>query len=294
MKQILASLMMLIATTVSAQTITAIVTMPPGSGVDNNARQIMKQFDERYGTTTTVINRPGGDGVVGMAYFSELQDRSIKLLFPSTGHVVGLSSAELDRWSPVIALTKQPFMLMVRKNFPANNWAEFVEYARANPGKVNTGTGARAMFFPMLDIFEKRNGYTTNWIAYSGNGRPDLDVASGTLDTSWNIAPLALNPALADRVKILTVASVDSVAGADAALSRGKDTGSMYLIQGVFVSSNTDAAVRQQLNQQFNEILRSDWAQQTWQPKGIKAVGGTAQAFDAFVKQHHSIWQRMK
>lgn len=295
MKKLLALFAMLIATVASAQNITAVVSLPPGSSIDTYARLVMKRYDEVYGTVTTFVNRPGGDGAVAVNYFNELPADTTKLLFPSTGHILALTPAEFDKLSPLVEMVRQPFALIVRKDFPANNWKEFVEYARANPGKVNTGTGARAVMFPLLETFERKNNYRTNWIAYAGTARPDMDVAGGTLDSLWNPVGITLyNSGLADKVKVITVSSNDLLPGVDPALIKGREHGAMHIHQAIFVSANMDSAAKQKLNDQFTAIIKSSWGQEALAKTGTSPVGGPVAGFATFLKDSHTRWQAMK
>lgn len=293
MKKLLAAIVMLIATAVSAQNITAVVAAPVSSGTDIWARVLLKKYDELHGTSSIVINKPGGDGAVGINYYNDLPNNIPKLLFPSTGHIVALPEHEFARWTALIEVSKQPFVLICRQNFPANNWKEFLEYARANPGKVNLGTGPRAAAWPLVDSIERRHGVKTNWIVYTGTSRGDMDVASGQLDCFFNTAGQTFNTGIHTRVKVFAVFGNDKIPGLDKSIVTGNVAGESYLHQGAFIHRDMDPEIRHKLHERFTSILRSDWAKEQFSKAGSRP-GESVHDFNKIVNDMHNSWNRLK
>lgn len=298
MKKLLAALFMVFGTGLSAQTQqNVMITMPPGSGIDTQARLIMKRYTEVFGTNALITNRPGAEGVIGLTQaLSEMPPDT--LLFPSTGHVVGLGADLHSRVEPLIEMLRQPFVIIVRKNFPANNFDEFISYARANPGKVSMGMGAKAMSLPIVLEWERRNNIKFNHVFYGGatQGRGDLDVATGALDVMMNVAALTFGTGIEDRVKIIAITSTVAIPGVDQKLLLGNDPrlGSWYVHQGIYVNSSLNSDTKRRLNAQFNQILQSQWARESLARPGVRPTGGSQEDFARANKDAWSRWQRVE
>lgn len=298
MKKLLASLLFALSAGAFAQQIQSVlITMPPGSGIDTQARQVIKRYTEVFAVPTLIQNRPGAEGVIGINHV--LNDMPTDtLIFPSTGHVVGLNEETHRRVEPLIEVLRQPFVLIVRKNFPANNFDEFVAYAKANPGKVNLGMGAKAMALPVVLEVERRSGTKFNHIFYGSTtgARGDLDVANGTLDAMWNVSSLTFGTGIEDRIKVIAVTSAVPIPGVDRSLMLGNDPrlGSWYVHQGIYVNADISPAAKKKLNAQFNEIVQSQWAKDTFGKRGVRPTGGTSEDFAKANKDAWVRWQKVE
>jgi tripartite-type tricarboxylate transporter receptor subunit TctC len=298
MKKLLASLLFVLSASAFAQQIQSVlITMPPGSGTDVQARQVIKRHNEIYAVPTLIQNRPGAEGVIGITQV--LNDMPTDtLIFPSTGHVVGLNADLHGRVEPLIEVLRQPFLFVIQKSIPVNNWNEFVEYVRARPGKVNMGIGAKAMALPVMLEIERRNGIKFNHVFYGSTtgARGDLDVANGSLDCFMSIASLTLGSGVEPRVKIIGVTSSTPIPGIDpkAMVGNNPKVGSWYVHQGIYVNSDINPAVKKKLNAQFNEIVQSQWAKETFGKRGIQPTGGTPEEFAKVNKDAWTRWQKVE
>lgn len=296
MKKLIMFLCLLLTlSTAKAQDIVGVVTGPVGSATDTIARMVLKRYDDIHGTTSIVINRPGGEGAIGMAYLRDLRASS-KILFPFTGHMIGLAPADYAKWTAVMEITNTPFAVVCRGDFPANNWQEFVNHARSNPEKVSVGTNARPPVWPVLSDIERGHSIRTNWILYGGARRPELDMASGALDCAVTF-PGSVNPALLTKTKIIAITASDASKNlnpsVDASMYRGKETGNYSLGTGAWVLADTDPALVTRLQQQFAAIISSAWADESFRKIGSQP-GGSLANFDRDMKNKNQTWQRLR
>ena len=278
MKKLLTILLMSASTWVWAQAITVTVTQPVGSGTDIQARLLMKRYDELHNTVSTVVNRPGADGAIGVTHFLGLPNSTVNILIPSSGHVIGLAPETFDKLTPVVELSQQPFVLIVRRDLQANNWAEYVALAKKQP--VNVGINARPMMMPVLTAIESKAGIRTNVINYT-TARADLDVASGNLDSFWAIPSALLGSGIEDRVKVIVTTD------------RNSETGAHFLQQGVFVAKDMPEQTKTLLNQRFTEILRSEYGRENFGRRGQRPMGGPVDQFAQTIRSYHQSWTRL-
>ena len=125
------------------RSIKIVVNVAPGGGVDTASRIIAQKLGEKFGQTIIVENRGGGSGnIAAEAVFHAEPDGYTLLSAPgATISINDLLFKKLGydpvKFEPVAVLTSVPLALVVRPNFPAKTFQEFLAYAKANPGKLN-------------------------------------------------------------------------------------------------------------------------------------------------------------
>ena len=128
-----------------------IVPFTPGGSPDVLARTIGQKITESTGSPVVIENVPGAGGTIGADRVAKAPADGYTLLM---GHVGTLAVAPavypnlpydpIKSFAPVAWVAKVPNVLAVHPSMPANNVAELVKYLKANPGKVNYGSGGSA------------------------------------------------------------------------------------------------------------------------------------------------------
>lgn len=127
--------------------ITIIMPGAAGSANDNVVRIIGNRLSERLKQPVIIENRAGGNLQIGVEHFLKQKPDGYTLLFTTnTSHAGNPSLYKTLRYdpikdfTPIIRVGQIPFVIAVNNNLPARNLAEFIGYARANPGKVSFGS----------------------------------------------------------------------------------------------------------------------------------------------------------
>ena len=121
---------------------------PPGGSTTALSRMVGDKLSEAFGRNVIIDNRPGGNTMTGAdAVAKALPDGYTVLLGGNSQVILSLlMKPPFDVWrdfAPVTILAKTNYILVVNPSLPANNLQEFINYAKANPGKLNYGsTGA--------------------------------------------------------------------------------------------------------------------------------------------------------
>jgi tripartite-type tricarboxylate transporter receptor subunit TctC len=283
MKKIFVLLWLMISTVYAAKPLHVVVTLPVGSGSDQHARQWVKKYDETYGTVSTVVNKPGGDGVIGFKYFLSLNKDNasgIPVLHPAIAHYVGYEGAERNDVIPLFEGSRTPFVLIVRKNLPVNTWKEWVDYNRKRPSEVNQGIMIRG-WFGAIDHIQEQSGISPNTIFYTGNSRSEIDVAGGSLDAAWTLAPNFFGSGIEDRVRLIAISSTSAVSGMDSSgvLGRNPKIGSWFIQQGFFVSTALPEDTKQQLFNRLKALRDTQWAKETFNKSSMQVGQGSSEDF---------------
>lgn len=266
MKKLISTIMLSLASLLCmAQThesLNVVVTMPVGTGNDILARQWVKKYDETFGTNSTIINKPGADGVIGIKYFLSLKETkdTVPVLWPAIGHIVGYAESDRVQIVPNIELSRTPWILIARKDFPANNFKEYVEYVRANPGRVNQGVAGGSLWAGMINHVAANTGTQVNIVNYT-NSNHTLDVAKGVLDTAWGITSNVIGTGIESRVKILATGSMVPLDGyADIANGTNPAIGPWYTYQGVFLNASLSTEMQDTIYRRFEFLRGLPWA----------------------------------
>jgi len=196
------------------RSIKIVVNVAPGGGVDTASRIIAQKLGEKFGQTVIVENRGGGSGnIAAEAVFHAEPDGYTLLSAPgATISINDLLFKKLGydpvKFEPVAVLTSVPLALVVRPNFPAKTFQEFLAYAKANPGKLNyasNGIGTAAHL--TAELFNMESGAKMVHVPYKGTNPVLNDLVADHVDLTFIQYSAFLDLHKAGRVKILAVAN---------------------------------------------------------------------------------------
>jgi tripartite-type tricarboxylate transporter receptor subunit TctC len=193
-----------------------IVPYAAGSGVDVVTRPIAIAMGKALGQSVMIDNKPSAGGIVGTQALASAAPDGYTFGF---GNLVTLAinksfftklpyNPEKDL-QPVGGTFSNPYVLIARNNFPANNFKELIEYVRKNPGKVSFGTpGVGSAAHLAGETINTRNGLQLLHVPYKSGMQGVTDMVGGQLDlTIDNIAGVL--PFIKDgRVKAIAVTSL--------------------------------------------------------------------------------------
>jgi tripartite-type tricarboxylate transporter receptor subunit TctC len=116
-----------------------------GGGSDILARLIGPQITEAWGQPVIVDNRPGGGGTLGAGIAARAEPDGYTLILVSgtygaNGALYKVPYDTVDGISPIVLIGTTPLVLLVHPSLPVKSLAEFIGYAKANPGKLSFGT----------------------------------------------------------------------------------------------------------------------------------------------------------
>src|SRR4030088_2088350 len=166
-----------------------IVSVPAGAGVDTVTRIFAARLQQRLGQPFVIENRGGGGGNIGAeaVYTAEPDGYTLLASQPSpiTSNIALYKKLNFDPTAleSVAVMSKIPNLLLVRQDFPAKTAAEFVAYAKANPGRVtfaSQGPGTTSHLSGAQ--FSELIGAKMVHIPYRGTGPALNDLIGGQVD----------------------------------------------------------------------------------------------------------------
>ena len=173
-----------------AKPIRIVTTFAPGSVIDITARTIGQRLSERWGQAVTIENRPGGGGTgtVGTDFAAKSPaDAYTWLLAPNSVMIIGphLVKAPFDVFKdfiPVGQVATTPFLLVVSTQIPVRTVQELIDYAKANPGKLNYGSSGNGSPQHLGgELLKRAGGIDMTHIPYKGAALSITDLIGGRL-----------------------------------------------------------------------------------------------------------------
>ena len=186
-----------------------IVPFPAGGAADLAARTVTQALSQGLGQQVIIDNRGGADGAIAGEAVMRANPDGYTILFATT---TGLNAAPVLRkqppYDPVTAFTpvtlvgKFGFFLFVHESLPAKNVGEFLAYVRANPGKVNygTGNGTSILTTAQLAAAEKLD---MAHIPYKGDAPATADLIAGRVQVMIGTPGSAMPQVATGRLRVL-------------------------------------------------------------------------------------------
>jgi tripartite-type tricarboxylate transporter receptor subunit TctC len=249
--------------------VTMIVPFPPGGVADIVGRPLAATMEKTLKQPVVIVNRTGAGGAVGMAAVAKAAPDGYTILmalssisiFPVSDRISGKTPAyELRDFAPIALVTADPTVLVVRADSPYKTLKDFVETAKANPGKINySSSGVYGTLHVAMEIFASAAGIKLFHVPYQGGGPAVTALLGGQVEA------LASGPAAAigqirggkmralaswstERLKLLPDIPTFKELGYDA---------EFYIWSGVFAPAGTPAPVLGRLREAVREAANS-------------------------------------
>ena len=188
-----------------------VVGFPPGGSADPTARIVGAALAEQLGQPVVVENRPGGDSAIGAEYVSRQAPDGYTLFFGSNSAMtaaVALKKAPLydplKDFTPLGLVGRATFFFDVPATEPAKTLQEFISYARANPGKLNYGTGNPLSILSNVQILNAA-GIDMVHVPYKGEGPLTPDLVAGRVQSAILSNPAGIELVKSGRLRALAV-----------------------------------------------------------------------------------------
>ncbi|MDB5413108.1 MAG: hypothetical protein JWR10_1443 [Rubritepida sp.] len=193
--------------------ITIVVPYVPGGLPDSNARFIGQRLGEKLGQPVVIENRPGANGGIGSEVVARSRPDGYTMLFCTMGThgsnpsiYRSTSYDALNDFTAVHALFADNNVAVVGARSPFHSVADIVAYARANPGKLNYGSGGVGSGVHLAGaLFQKAAGIDIVHVPYRGTPASLSDVVSGRIELMFDYAVTSMPLIAAGQLRPLVV-----------------------------------------------------------------------------------------
>ncbi len=200
------------AQTYPSRPVTVVVFVAAGGSPDITARLIGQSLSERLGQTFVIENRPGAGGNLALQAVARAPADGYTLLLVAAPHAINATLYENSSVNvvrdivPVAGINTGTFVMLVNPTLPAKTVAEFIAYAKANPGKINmTSSGAGNLSHLAGELFKMMTGIDLVHVPYKGAVPAHAGLMAGDVHVMFDAITSALPHIQSGRLRALAV-----------------------------------------------------------------------------------------
>src|ERR1700694_2721541 len=278
-----------------ARPVRVIVNVAPGGVADVTARVLGARLSETLGQPFVIENRAAGAADTAYEPAARSEPAGYTLVYsPGSSMMIAphiVRRADLDPLkvlTPVAATGRVSLYVLTHPNVPVANFAEFLAYARANPGKLNYGTpGNGTSPHIATEVFSREARVKMNHVPYKGAGPALKDLLGGVIDLAFDPG-VGVAQAKAGKLRMIAVAGLqrhpefpDVPTLAENGI-RGVDGGPHF---GFYAPSGTPRAVVERLNREVVKLMQEPTVRERFNALAVEMAEPVGpEAFTAYVR----------
>jgi tripartite-type tricarboxylate transporter receptor subunit TctC len=189
-----------------------IVPYPPAGTTDILARVVGAALSEELGQQFIIENRPGAGNNLGTEAVVRSDPDGYTILLVNPAHGINatlykkLNFNVLRDIMPVAGITRVPNVMEVNPKFPAKTVQEFIDYGKANPGKINFASSGNGTSVHMSgEMFMAMTGIKMTHVPYKGAGPALIDLIAGTVDVLFDNLPSSIEHIRGGKLRAIAV-----------------------------------------------------------------------------------------
>jgi tripartite-type tricarboxylate transporter receptor subunit TctC len=268
------------AQTWPARQIQLVVPYAPGGVVDFIGRTVGQRLSTQLGQPVVVDNRPGAGGIIGVEYAARSAPDGHTIVLMDPAIVINPSMHEKVPYDlkkdlkPVAVIGSSPLVLVVNPSVPATTLSQLVDYARANPGKLNfVSAGMGTTPHMSGELLKLRGAVNMVHVPYKGSGPAMADLVAGQVQIGFSSITAALPFIRDNRLRPLaTTGSKRSAALPEVptVIESGYPGFDVDLWLGVFAPANVPAPIVARLNAEIGKALEDEAVRAAFAKVGVE------------------------
>jgi tripartite-type tricarboxylate transporter receptor subunit TctC len=286
-----------------------VVPFAPGGTTDILARAVAPELSKAFGQQFVVDNRAGAGGNVGADIVAKSAGDGYTLLMGTVG-THGINKALYAKlpydpqkdFVPITLVAAVPNVMEMNadkaKALGINNVADFIKYAKANPGKLNMASSGNGTSIHLAgELFKSMTGTFMTHIPYRGSGPALLDMVAGNMDVMFDNLPSSMAQIKAGKLKALAVTSAQRSAALpdvptveEAGNLKGFEASSWF---GLLAPAGTPADVVNRIQQEVAKALNTPAIKEKLLAQGAIPSGNTPAEFAKLIDAEHKKWAQV-
>jgi len=273
-----------------------------GGPADTVARLTAHWLSERLGQQVVVENRPGAGSNLAAEMAVKSPPDGYTLLYVTVSNAVNATLYEklsfdlIREMVPIASISQSPGVLSVHPSFPARTVAEFIEYAKANPGKINlasAGPGSAPHLY--TELFKMMTGVDVVQVHYRGSGPALPDLLAGQLHGIFDPIASSIGHIRAGKLRPLAVTTAKRLevlpdVPTVSELVPGYDASGWY---GIGAPKGTPAEIVNLLNREVNAALADPSMKARYTELGGTVMPGSPADFAKLFSDETEKWGKV-
>jgi tripartite-type tricarboxylate transporter receptor subunit TctC len=283
------------------RSVTIIAPFPAGASVDIIVRALGEHLTSKFGQTVLVENRPGAAGNIGAASVARANPDGYTLLMATTGQVStnkfmysGLTFDSEKDLEPIAVVGTAALLVTARPDAPFDTLKGLVDYAKANPDKINAGyPGNGTLGHITGELISQRQNVKFTAVQFQGSVQIIPAELGSQIDIGIDTLPPYVPVVQSGRIKALAIGSkqrnpnLPNVPTMTEAGFPGLDASVFYAL---LAPKGTPPAIIAKLNAASNEFLKSDVAAKIFEKVGIVVNLSTPAEAKAYIVSETEKW----
>ena len=291
------------ATAYPSKPIRMIVPFTPGGTTDILARAIGLELTKAWGQSVVIENVAGAGGSIGAERAAKAAPDGYTLMMGHIGTLAvnpslypKLPYDPVKDFAPVAWVARVPNVLVMHPSVPSKNLKELVTYLRANPGKLNYGSGGNGSAANLAtEYFKMQTGTSLVHIPYRGTAPAVNDLLAGQIQFMFTGAPALLGHIKSGALRALAVSSpkrleaLPDLPTVDEALGLKNFEADQWY--GVVAPAGTPREIVNKLNAQINTALTSEAMKTRLISEGAVPTPATPEAYGQLIASEITRWR---
>jgi len=292
-----------LAETYPAKPVRLIVTYPPAGSSDLMGRILGQKLAELWGQPVIVENKPGAAGSIGMDYAAHQPPDGYSFLIGNLGPVTVnplLSKVPYDverDFVPVSLIATGPNVLVVNPKTPVKTLGELIAYARANPGKLNFGSGGPGSVAHLSGEMLKSLAHVDIvHVPYKGGILSVNDLIAGHVQMVFSDALPVMQHIRAGTLRALAITSPERsplVPDVPTCVESGVPGLVAVNWWGVLLPAGTPKAIADKFYADLVKVMHDPDVKEKFAQLGVEAVSSTAEQFAAYMRSETAKYAKL-
>lgn len=278
-----------------------IVPYPAGGGTDTLARTLAEEMRSALGQPVVVDNRPGAATNIGADAVAKSKPDGYTVMSADNAMMAfnehlfkKLPYSPAKDFTYIGSIARFPLALVVHPSFPAGTFKQFLDYVRANPGKVNyASVGPGSPHHLAMEMFKYRTGTDMVHVPYKGAAPAVQDVVGGQVPVMFIDLPAGLGFIQSNKLRVLAIGTGKRSAvlpDVPTLAELGVTNADVFAFQGMVGPAGLPAPVVARLNQELNKALNNPAVLRKFTDFGMEPLTTSPDEFRSMARAESERW----
>ena len=279
-----------------------VVPYPPAGTTDVLARIVAQWLTEKMGQPFVVENKPGAGNNLGVEYVvtSPPDGYTMLLVNPANGINAtlykNLNFNFIRDIAPVAGLVRAPNVMEVTNSLPVKTVKEFIDYCKANPGKINmASSGSGTSVHLSGELFKSMTGCDMVHVPYKGAGPALVDLIGGQVHVLFDNLPSSIGHIRSGKLRALAVTSEQREPSLPGVPTVGETVPGYEATAwfGIGMPKGTPREIIDKVNAEVNRALADPKMRERLAELGGRPIGGTPEDFGKVIAAETAKWEKV-
>ena len=271
-----------------------VLPFPPGGPTDLVARVLAQKMSDQMGQQVVIDNKPGANGNIAAELVAKANPDGYTVLYNTSS--IALSATLYKKlnydvktdFAPIALTAVIPLVLMTHPSVPAQNLNEFVQYLKANPGKVSYGSAGNGNITHLgAFLVLQQKGLQANHIPYKGSVPALTDLVGGQTQFMTDTVNSALPFIKDNKLRAIAVTSLKRtqvLPGVPTLNELGMPGFEVGAWQGLLAPAKTPPEVIARLNAEITKALAAPDVRAKLAVQGADPLGSTPAEYGQYIR----------